>query len=145
MCLLRRINQETNIHRRTLKYNKKFTGVAIAIVASIILGGTILVPIQFGFAAESDNNPSAVKEESEKPTTINIFNNIVNNNFNCTSSQSNQLSGSQEATAAATQENSNNSTIEIGTSQSFQESAANTIDHACSPTSASSSPEESPT
>jgi hypothetical protein len=128
-----------------LKCNKRSPVVVIAVVASIILGGTILAPIQFGFAAESDNNPSAVKEESEKPTTINIFNNIVNNNFNCTSSQSNQLSGSQEATAAATQENSNNSTIGIGTSQSFQESAANTIDHVCSPTSpASSGPEESP-
>jgi hypothetical protein len=77
---------------------------------------------------------------------VNItFKNIVNNNFNCTSSQSNQLSGSQEATAAATQENSNNSTIGIGISQSFQESAANTVDHVCSPTSpASSGPEESP-
>jgi hypothetical protein len=43
----------------------------------------------------------------------------VNNNVNCTSSQSNQPFGSEEATAAATQENSNNSTIEIGISQSF--------------------------
>jgi hypothetical protein len=37
----------------------------LTVVASIILGGTILAPIQFGFAAGSDNNPSAAKEESE--------------------------------------------------------------------------------
>jgi hypothetical protein len=50
-----------------LKRNKKNPVVVIAVVASIILGGTILAPIQFGFAAECGNNPSAVKEESEKP------------------------------------------------------------------------------
>jgi hypothetical protein len=83
MSLLRCINQETDILRR------KFTGVAIAVVASIILGGTILAPIQFGFAAESDNNPRAVKGEGEKATTINNFTNIVNNNFNCSFAQSN--------------------------------------------------------
>jgi hypothetical protein len=84
MCLLRCINQETNILRRILKYNEKFMSIAIAVavVASIILGGTILAPVQFGFAAESDDSPRALKEKGEKPTTINIFKNIVNNNFN---------------------------------------------------------------
>jgi hypothetical protein len=143
MCLLRRINQETNLLRRTLKYNKKFTGVAIAVVASIMLGGTILVPIQFGFAAESDNNPRAVKGEGEKATTINNFTNIINNNFNCSFSQTNELSATQEASASATQENSNNSSIVASIGQNIEESASNTIDHACSPTSASS-PQESP-
>jgi hypothetical protein len=145
MCLLRRINQETNILRSTLKYNKNFTGVAIAVVASIILGGTILVPIQFGFAAESNkNNPRAVKGEGENATTINNFTNIINNNFNCSFSQTNELSATQEASASATQENSNNSSIVASIGQNIEESASNTIDHACSPTSASSGPEESP-
>jgi hypothetical protein len=126
-----------------LKYNKKFTGVAIAVVASIILGGTILVPIQFGFAAESDNNPRAVKGEGEKASTINNFTNIINNNFNCSFSQTNELSATQEASASATQENSNNSSIVASIGQNIEESASNTIDHACSPTSASSSPQES--
>jgi hypothetical protein len=144
MCLLRRINQETNILQRTLKYNKKFTGVAIAVVASIILGGTILAPIQFGFAAETDNNPRAVKGEGEKTTTINNFTNIINNNFNCSFSQTNELSATEEASASATQENSNNSSIVASIGQNIEESASNTIDHACSPTSASSSPQESP-
>jgi len=132
MCLLRRINQETNIFRRILKYSKKFTGVAIAVVASIILGGTILVPIQFGFAAESDNNPRAVTGEGEKATTINNFTTIVNNNFNCPASASN----SQDATIGQSNaaDGINNSTLNQSETATIQQSATATGSSQCSAT-----------
>ena len=115
-----------------MKYNKKFTGVAIAVVASIILGGTILVPIQFGFAAESDNNPRAVKGEGEKATTINYFTTIVNNNFNCPASASN----SQDATIGQSNaaDGNNNSTLNQSETASIQQSATATGFSQCSAT-----------
>jgi hypothetical protein len=106
----------------------------MAVVASFLRGGPILAPIQFGFAAENDNNPLAVKGEGEKATTINNFTNIVNNNFNCSFSLSNEQSATQEGSNSATQENTNNSSIGLSINQAIEESTSNTIDHACSPT-----------
>jgi hypothetical protein len=62
----------------------KFTVVIIAaVVASLLLVGTSLAPIQSAFAEESDNITHAPTGEGERATTINNFTNIENTTNNC--------------------------------------------------------------